>query len=98
MRVGGQARDENIGVVLRIHQVPDMTWMHQIKCAVAHDHLLDPGMRSDGFTQLLAGFDLAAKTVLLRGDVHVVLPSRNANQFFVAPAIDTGSQTGASRQ
>ena len=98
MRVGRQARDENVGVVLRIHQVPDVTRMHQIEGAVTHDHLPDARMRSDGFPQLLAGFDLAAKIVLRRRDAHVVFPSRNANQFFVAPAIDAASQTGASRQ
>ena len=98
VRIGRQARDEDIRVILGVHQVANVTRMHQIECAVAHDDFVNPRTRSDCFTQLLASFYLAAKRIFLRRNVHAVLPSRNANQFFVAPAIDTGSQTGASRQ
>ena len=98
VRIGGQARDEDIRVILGIHQMPNVTRMHQIECAVAHDDFVDPRARSDCFTQLLSGLDLPVKRIFLRGNVHAVLLSRNVNQFFVAPAIDTGSQTGAWRQ
>ena len=97
VRVGGQADDEQIGVLARIHQMADVPRMHQIEGAVAHDDLLASRARSDRLKQLFAGLDLAAEAVL-RGSLHAVFPSRNANQFFVALAIDVGSQTGACRQ
>ena len=48
--------------------------------------------------ELLAGLDLAAEVAGICVSAHAVFPSRNANQFFVASAIDSGFHTGACLQ
>ena len=63
--------------------------------AVAHDHRLCARTGSMCRAKLLACLDLAAEIAVRSPQRSCGFPSRNANQFFVASAIDSGSHTGA---
>ena len=103
--VAGQAGDQDIGLALGIHQVPQVTRVDQVECAVAHDHLAVPRPGADRRDELVAVLDLAAVVVGARGlgrggrVVQSGFSSESiANHVFVAAAIDSGSQSGADRQ
>ena len=59
VRVGGEARDQDIGLLLGVEQMADVTGVHEVEHAVAHDDLLGARARSDGGTELINGLDLA---------------------------------------
>ena len=61
-----QARDEDISLALREHQVTQVTRVHQIERAVTHDDLLLARPRPDERAQLVARLDLATVAVVRR--------------------------------
>src|SRR5262249_33272835 len=83
---------------LGVEQVADMTGMHEIEHAMAHDHLFRARARPDRVAQLVDRLDLPPIVAANRLQ-HVPYSVPNAsNQVFVAFLIDSGSHSGASRQ
>jgi len=61
VRVGGETRDQDIGLALGIKQMPDVTRMHEIEDPMTHDHRALPWPRADRATQLFDILDLVAE-------------------------------------
>src|SRR5205085_6151624 len=97
VRVGGQARDQDIRLALGIEQMPDMSGMHEIEHTVAHDDVTAARARAYRIAQLVDRLDLMPEGL---GQLcHATGPEpRWANHTRVASAIDAASHSGASRQ
>src|SRR5262245_9942446 len=78
-----------------------VTRVHKIEGAVAHDHFVRARIRSEDVAELVAGLDLAPVpdvAAVLSVERHDVSLESMANHVRVACSIDAGSHTGASRQ
>src|SRR5207302_7835828 len=91
VRVRRQAGDQQVSFLLGIVQMPQMARMHDVEGAVTHDDFLLSRTEADSEGQLLERDDL----LVVPRRVH---RARNSNQVLVAPAMLSGSHTGASDQ
>src|SRR5207253_10533543 len=59
--VGGQAGDEDVRLLLRIHEMAHVAWMDDVEDPVTHDDGLGARPRPHGRNQLLQRLDLAPR-------------------------------------
>ena len=85
VRIGGEARDQDIGLLLGVEQMADVTGVHEVEHAVAHDDLLGARARSDGSTELINSLDLAPIVPSNRLQ-HVSTPCSRLRTRFSSPA------------
>src|SRR5262249_33207962 len=96
--IGSQTGDQDIRLVFGVEQVTDVTGVHEIEHAMAHDHLFRARAGPDHVAKLIDRLDLPPIVTANRLK-HVPYSVLNAsNQVFVAFLIDSGSHNGASRQ
>ena len=100
MRVRRQARDQNVALALGVEQMADMAGMHDVERAVAHDDLAGARTAADQRGDLGRALQLVAHHPMRRIVHHAGAPlaARALNHADVAAAMESGFQSGASRQ